>query len=351
MGIYKSTKGKKVILSLYEKQLKRIKGKYEDIYIDTSFGKTHLIETGNLSGSPLLVFHGGNATTAYNLLACDFLMKDFHIYAVDTIGHPGKSAEVSLSHQNNDYGKWAAEVIEKLGYESISCFGGSFGAGIIAKTMNAMIMLASRRPIKSIDSTVIDYVVEITGTDRVLVENTLLSAYPHGLIGGFLANYYEMAFKGTEEAVDFEKATTDLFRDVFGYKSIHLGQTGSKSAPDILLMSDSEGYQAIIDNKAYSKYSITGDQHNRMVHNHIEKISNYSDSNYPIGFFSYIAGGFISTFDKQIASEIEESKTNGSGITVATFIKTIEKNTENPYTHKQLRDVFSLGREVKLADI
>lgn len=32
MGIYKLTKGKKVILSLYEKQLKRIKGKYEDIY-------------------------------------------------------------------------------------------------------------------------------------------------------------------------------------------------------------------------------------------------------------------------------------------------------------------------------
>ena len=48
MGIYKSAKEK-----------------YEDIYIDTSFGKTHLIETGNLSGSPLLVFHGRNATTTY----------------------------------------------------------------------------------------------------------------------------------------------------------------------------------------------------------------------------------------------------------------------------------------------
>ena len=135
MGIYKSEKGKKAILSLYEKQLKRMNKKYEDIYIDTSFGKTHLIETGNMSGNPLLVFHGGNATTAYNLLACDFLMNDFHIYAVDTIGHPGKSAEVSLSPNNYDYGKWAAEVIEKLGYEKISCFGGSFGAGIIAKTM------------------------------------------------------------------------------------------------------------------------------------------------------------------------------------------------------------------------
>ena len=37
MGIYKSEKGKAAILSLYEKQLKRIKEKYEDIYFDTSF--------------------------------------------------------------------------------------------------------------------------------------------------------------------------------------------------------------------------------------------------------------------------------------------------------------------------
>jgi hypothetical protein len=221
----------------------------------------------------------------------------------------------------------------------------------IQKIKNAMIILASKRPIKSIDNTVIDYVVEVTGADKALVENTLISAYPHGLIGGFLANYYEMAFKGTEEATDFEIATTELFSDVFGYKATHLGQTGSKSAPDILLLSDSEGYQAIIDNKAYSKYSITGDHHNRMVHNYIGKIRNYSNSSYPIGFFSYIAGGFISSFDKQIASEVQESGVHGSGITVATFIKMIEKHTEKKYSHQRLRDIFSIDKEIKLADI
>ncbi len=135
MSIYKSAAGKNEILKLYDKQLEQLDVAYADKYVDTSFGNTHLIETGNLQGIPLLVFHGGNATTAYNLLFCDFLMKDFHIYAVDTIGHPGKSAEVSLSAGNYDYGKWASEVISALGYESISCFGGSFGAGIIAKTM------------------------------------------------------------------------------------------------------------------------------------------------------------------------------------------------------------------------
>lgn len=135
MSIYKSQKGKEEILALYDEQLKRLETAYKDLWVSTSFGKTHLIETGNAEGEPLLVFHGGNATTAYNLLACDFLMKDFHIYAVDSIGHPGKSAEVSLSPNNYDYGKWAGEMIEALGYDSICCFGGSFGAGILAKTM------------------------------------------------------------------------------------------------------------------------------------------------------------------------------------------------------------------------
>ena len=137
MTIYKSVTGKKKILKLYDEQLGRLKTVYSDKWISTSFGETHLIETGNLVGIPLLVFHGGNATTAYNLLACDFLMNDFHIYAVDTIGHPGKSAEVSLSARNYDYGRWAGEVIDALGYESICCFGGSFGAGILAKLMCA----------------------------------------------------------------------------------------------------------------------------------------------------------------------------------------------------------------------
>lgn len=221
----------------------------------------------------------------------------------------------------------------------------------VQRIKNAMIMLASRKPIKTIDSTVIDYVINVTGADKVLVEDTLISSYPHGLIGGFLANYYEMAFKGTEEAIEFEKATTELFRDIFGYKAIHLGQMGSKSAPDILLLSDSGGYQAIIDNKAYSKYSITGDHHNRMVHNYLEKIGNYSESSYPIGFFLYIAGGFAPSFDKQVAAEVKESKTHGAGISIATFIKMIEKNAESKYSHDRLLELFSRDREIKLHEL
>lgn len=136
MSIYKSKSGREKSLKLYDKQLNKLKRQYSDICVKTSFGNTHIIETGNFTGKPLLVFHGGNSTSAYNLLMCQFLLDDFHIYAVDIMGHPGKSDEVCLSHKGYDYGRWASEVIDNLGYKSILCFGGSFGGGVLAKLIS-----------------------------------------------------------------------------------------------------------------------------------------------------------------------------------------------------------------------
>lgn len=134
-SIYRSETAKAEVLALYDRQLETLGIPYRDIYVETGFGTTHLIECGDYSKTPLLVFHGGNATTAYNLKYCSFLLPHFHIYAVDTIGHPGKSAETCLSPFRREYGEWAKEVIEKLGYPQMACFGGSFGAGILVKTM------------------------------------------------------------------------------------------------------------------------------------------------------------------------------------------------------------------------
>lgn len=126
MSIYKTPEGRLQSLELYDKQLKKLDTPCSDIYIDTSYGKTHLVLTGNPAGIPLLVFHGGNCTSAYNLIMCSFLLRDFRVYAVDTIGHPGKSEERSLPHRGYSYGKWASEVIDGIGYDKIACFGGSF---------------------------------------------------------------------------------------------------------------------------------------------------------------------------------------------------------------------------------
>lgn len=228
-------------------------------------------------------------------------------------------------------------------------------ARIIAeqKIKAAYIRASLIKPITGITPDLIDEITDETGITTDLVEEILRRAYPHGSIGAFMASYFEMAFKGREECTEFEVATTELFRDVFGYNAIHLGQTGNKSAPDILLLSDTDGYQAVIDNKAYSKYSISGDHHNRMVHNYLRRIRAYSAYLYPIGFFSYIAGGFGKTIDKQIQDEVRESGIHGSGITVSNFIKMVEnhQNGVRKYSHKDLRSIFSLDRQVLLKDV
>ena len=219
------------------------------------------------------------------------------------------------------------------------------------KVKQAFIALSLRKPIRSVSADVVGYIVNTTGVDSKLVENTLISCYPNGAISGFMTEYFEMAFKGTEEAVAFEIATTELFKDVFGFKAIHLGQTGSKSTPDVLLLSDAEGYQAIIDNKAYSKYSITGDHRNRMIRNYIGNISSFSDFKHPIGFFSYIAGGFGNQIDKQIQSIVDETGVHGSAMTVSNMIKLVERQNNQPLSHQSIREIFSLDRQIVLADI
>lgn len=224
-------------------------------------------------------------------------------------------------------------------------------AKIIAeqKIRNAFIAEALRSPISKISTSIIDKIIEATGISDQIVEDTLLRLYPHGAIGSFMTEYYEMAFRGREEATDFEKATVSIFRDSFGFEAKHVGPIGL--TPDVLLLSDAGGFQAIIDNKAYSRYSISNDHRNRMVHNYIGQLNTYSDSSLPLAFFTYIAGGFGINMDAQIQSIAAETKTSGSAMSVSNMIKLVERNLQAPYTHTRIKDIFSKNKVIGLKDI
>ena len=217
------------------------------------------------------------------------------------------------------------------------------------KVMQAYITISLDRPITSITSELVDYIVSTTGINEGTVEEILLETYPHGSVGAFMTKYFEMAFKGREEATDFEKATAELFKDVFGFQTKHIGPMGL--TPDVLLISRFYGYQAIIDNKAYSSYTINNDHHNRMVHNYLADIGRYSESTYPMAFFTYIAGGFGSNIDKQLSQIFLETNIPGSAISVSNIIKMVEIQENQPYTHERLKKIFSVNRQVVLSDL
>ena len=158
-----------------------------------------------------------------------------------------------------------------------------------------------------------------------------------------------MAFNGRDDATNFEIATAELFKEVFGFQARHVGPLGL--TPDVLILSDQNGYQAIIDNKAYSRYTISNDHRNRMVTNYINGLANYSDSTNPLAFFTYISGGFGDTFNNQLRSIVDETHVNGSGITASNVIRLAEEYEERNFTHESIRSLLSVNRQVTLNDL
>lgn len=164
-----------------------------------------------------------------------------------------------------------------------------------------------------------------------------------------MTEYFEMAFKGRDEAIEFEKATAEIFKSVMGFDTVHTGSLGL--TPDVLVLSDEESFCGIIDNKAYSKYSISNDHHNRMVTNYIKNISKYYGGKLPLSFFSYIAGGFGQNINSQIKDIFNASSVHGSAITVSNMINLVEKYSINSYTHSDIKRLFTLDRLVLLSDL
>ncbi len=227
----------------------------------------------------------------------------------------------------------------------------NISAAMIArsKIQFAFIKESLKRPIASITADIIELISNNTGYPIRLVEDTLLSMFPRGAIGSFMPEYFDMAFNGTEEATEFEKATAAIFKDIFHFSTKHVGPIGR--TPDVLIVSDSENYQAIFDNKAYSRYSISNDHHNRMVVNYIGELSRYSEYNKPLAFFSYIAGGFGPSFDSQVNSIVNETGIKGSGINVSNMIELIKRQQASEYSHDKIKDIFSLNRQIQMCDL
>lgn len=220
------------------------------------------------------------------------------------------------------------------------------------KVKQAFISASLKEPIGGITTALIDKISEETGIGPKVVEEVLQKNYPHGSIGAFMSSYFEMAFKGTEKCRDFEESTANIFRSVFGYQSEWLGSAWSgKEVPDVLLVSDTAGYQAIIDTKAYSHYDLPTTQRDRMIYHYLPDIRSYSDSEYPTCFFSYIAGGFSNTIATPLKKITVATGVNGSAMPVANFIKMVEQHTIAPFSHNEIGRIFSLNRKIELKDI
>ncbi|MGB6036184.1 MAG: alpha/beta hydrolase [Cryomorphaceae bacterium] len=134
-SLFKSPEGKEEILSLYNQKLDELHIDFECISVETGFGKTNIIATGDPSNPPIILVHGSNGCAPIALETYPNLSKRFRVYAVDVIAQPTKSAETRPSMKGHAYGKWMNEVIDQLNLADVTLAGFSFGGLIILKTL------------------------------------------------------------------------------------------------------------------------------------------------------------------------------------------------------------------------
>ncbi len=131
VNLYKTLEGYQRVMDFYDRSLASWDVPKESLWIETSFGPTHVLECGKRTGKPLILLHGQNANATSWVKWIHHLAADWRIFAVDTIGGMGKSAGNRLKNRGTDYGSWAAEVTRGLDLAAANWIGISFGGWLI----------------------------------------------------------------------------------------------------------------------------------------------------------------------------------------------------------------------------
>lgn len=108
---------------------------FDEILVQTSFGKTNVIVAGNKENPSLFLVHGLNSAAPFALDCISFLLDTYQIFAVDVLGQPNKSDFVRLSKKDASYGKWLLEITNHFKIDNVTLCGISFGTFPILKSL------------------------------------------------------------------------------------------------------------------------------------------------------------------------------------------------------------------------
>ena len=129
MNVFKSEIAKSHIINTYNQLLDMWNVDKTEREITTTYGTTHVILCGNESNPPLVLFHGvGDNSALMWLYNAATLSRYFRLYAIDTIGGPGKSCPNKNYNKNFDDIRWIDEILSELTLNKVYMAGVSNGA-------------------------------------------------------------------------------------------------------------------------------------------------------------------------------------------------------------------------------
>ena len=132
MKKYRSEKSGQAVLETYDRLLASWQCGKKERDVETEHGTTHVIECGAESAPPLVLFHGvGDDSALMWIYNAPELGKHFRLYAVDTMGGPGKSVPNGNYGKGFDNVRWIDGVLDALGIEKAFFAGVSMGGYLV----------------------------------------------------------------------------------------------------------------------------------------------------------------------------------------------------------------------------
>ncbi len=114
------------VLQAFEKSKWPIES--ENLFIETSYGKTFLRVSGSADKPALVLLHGMGGNSLYWSHNIKELSEEFRTYAIDTIDDYGLSVNKVPVKNSSDHVKWLDELFTELGLENnINLLGHSYG--------------------------------------------------------------------------------------------------------------------------------------------------------------------------------------------------------------------------------
>ncbi|GLY72266.1 alpha/beta fold hydrolase [Actinoallomurus iriomotensis] len=123
-----SWRGRAEYFAAYDAVLAQWPVTSEPVDVPGRFGTTHVRVCGPRDGRPLVLLHGGGATSSVWFASVGELSRTHRVYAVDTIGDAGRSVNDGRPVGNlAGFMDWLDELFDALDLDGVSLCGHSYG--------------------------------------------------------------------------------------------------------------------------------------------------------------------------------------------------------------------------------
>jgi pimeloyl-ACP methyl ester carboxylesterase len=127
VGHFTTAQARSSYLSLYDEAIAAIPGERETRDVATTYGQVRVYRFGSASGVPFVLMHGRGATSAMWEPNIPELAAHRTVYAIDSLGEPGRSIQTLPIRSSADQAAWLTEVFDVLGIERAHLAGVSGG--------------------------------------------------------------------------------------------------------------------------------------------------------------------------------------------------------------------------------